>query len=77
MPSHLFDGSIEDHGRWTQYTEKKFLILENTFLLHSEGHVPPVARQPRNRQAWKSKLRGTIEIRKALLCIDEMVQNMF
>ena len=77
MPSHLFDGSIEDHGRWTQYTEIFFIILENTFLLHSEGHASSVARQPRNRQAWKSKLRGTIEIRKALLRIDETVQNMF
>jgi len=54
-----------------------FIILENTFLLDSEGHAPSVARQPCNRQAWKSKLRGTIEIRKALLRIDETVQNMF
>ena len=72
----MLKGSIEDHGRWTHYSEKFFILLEDTYLQHSKGSVPSVTRQPRNRQGWKSKLRGTIEIRKALLRVEEAVQKV-
>jgi len=71
MPPHLYNRSSQDHGRWTAYSERIFSLLDTT-----DDTEAGVSRQPKNKTAWKSERRGTVEIFKALLRVENTVQKL-
>ncbi len=76
IPVKLFEGSVQDLGRWSGHTELIFNLLDCAYVSKSDG-IPPISRQPHTRAKWSSFARSSLDIRKARLRLEEVAKGLF
>ncbi|KAF9440479.1 hypothetical protein P691DRAFT_687540, partial [Macrolepiota fuliginosa MF-IS2] len=69
---HVYEGSGEDHGRWTESIDT---IYTNRVGAISGSRPNAAFHKPLTSTMWRPRLRGTLDGRHAVKCREELLRE--